>query len=283
VLAGNGTTQLIYLVARVLLPRDPLVIVPTFSEIANALIAASTRPRAIALDAESGFRFDRDAISRGLEQGADAIFIGRPNSPTGTILSYEDALAVAREASRRRAWCVFDEAFLDFVSNGRSIVDIVANNPRVMVLRSLTKIFAIPGLRLGCVISHPDTVRMLRDVLEPWPVNIAAEQVGLACLENAPEFVRSTQKFIAEERARLIAQLAAHPRIHCFDSVANFMMIKIRDESAASDFARHLMTHRIAIRDLRTLPGAGPGYYRIGLRNRADNDLLIDAILKWPA
>ena len=285
VLAGNGTTQLIYLVARVITPRKPFVVIPTFSEIANALIAASSKPHAIRLDPRDHFRFDRSAISLALSRGADAIFVGRPNSPTGNMLSYDDALSVAREASHHGAWCIFDEAFIDFVSDGRSIVDAAAQDPRVIVFRSLTKTFAIPGLRLGCAISHPDTVRTLRDGLEPWSVSVTAQQVGSACMEDATDFVRNTQAFIAQERSRLVAHLAAHPQIQCFDSIANFVMIRIKDEAAATDLIHHLMEHRIAIRDLRSLPGAGPGFYRIGLRNRSDNDLLIDAIRnwKWPA
>ena len=91
VLAGNGTTQLIHLLARVLKPRTPHVVIPTFSEIANALVVASSTPHAIALDPAVDFPFESRVISAAIGSGADAIFIGRPNSPTGTSLTFDEA------------------------------------------------------------------------------------------------------------------------------------------------------------------------------------------------
>ncbi len=281
VLASNGTTQLIYLLARLLSPQAPGVVIPTFSEIANALIAVSSTPRGIPLNPDRDFEIEADAIRRAFENGADAVFVGRPNSPTGTTLSYEDAIAIAHEASERGVWCVFDEAFLDFARDDRSLAKIAAHDSRIIVLRSLTKIFAIPGLRLGYIVAHHNTVQRLREGLEPWSVNVVAEEVGIACMEVAPEFVGRTRSFVAEERTRLCAELAPNPRLQVIPSVTNFQMIKITNEAAPGDFVRHLMASGIAIRNLSELPGAGPGFYRVGLRNRNANTLLIDAIATW--
>jgi threonine-phosphate decarboxylase len=281
VLAGNGTTQLIYLLARVLEPHAPHVVIPTFNEIANALIAASSMPNAIVLDAAREFRFERRAISAAIESGADAIFIGRPNSPTGTSLTFEEAEHVAQEASPRGACCIFDEAFLDFAADDRSMATIAAHDPRVIVLRSMTKIFAIPGLRLGYLVSRPDTIIRLRNALEPWSVNMVAEEVGLACLDVAPHFIAQTRRLVAKERDRMTAALEKNPRVHVIASLANFLMLGTNDETETGEFARYLLRHRIAIRDLAKLPGAGRGFYRIGLRAIADNDLLLDAVCNW--
>jgi threonine-phosphate decarboxylase len=281
VLVGNGTTQLIYVLARVLKPHAPCVVIPTFSEIANALIAASSLPHALVLDAARDFRFETRAISAAVESGADAIFVGRPNSPTGTGLTFEEATRVAHEASQRGTCCIFDEAFLDFADDDRSMARIAARDPRIIVPRSMTKIFAIPGLRLGYLVSHPDTTIRLRNALEPWSVNIVAEEVGLACLEAASEFIVRTRTLIAQERDRLTAALGKTPRVHVIPSLANFLMLRISDESASGEFARHLLTHRIAVRDLAALPGAGRGFYRIGLRTIGDNNLLLDAVNTW--
>ncbi|HXN85517.1 MAG TPA: aminotransferase class I/II-fold pyridoxal phosphate-dependent enzyme, partial [Candidatus Binataceae bacterium] len=281
VLAGNGTTQLIFLIARVVKLRAPHVVIPTFSEISNALIAASSMPRAIELDTARDFTFESRAIRTAIESGADAIFVGRPNSPTGTSLTFEEAVEIGQEASRRGVWCVLDEAFLEFAADDRSMATLAARDPRVVVLRSMTKIFAIPGLRLGYVISHPDTIRRLRSAFEPWSVNVVAEQVGLACLKVAQEFIARTRTLIAQKRDRLAIALEQNPQVHVIPSLANFLMLRISDETESGEFARHLLKHRIAIRDLAKLPGAGPGFYRIGLRSVADNNLLLDAAGTW--
>ncbi len=281
VLAGNGTTHLIYLLARVLAPRRPLVVTPTFSEIANALTAAGAAPRAAPARFENGFRIDRHALGRALADGADALFLGRPNSPTGTITGFEAAAEIARQCARAGACCVFDEAFIDFVPDARSVAELACGTPGLIVLRSLTKIFAIPGLRLGCLIAHRETAAKLRGAIEPWAVNSAAEPVALACLDGAGEFIRRTRELIARERVHAGAALARIPGLRVIPSVANFLMFRVENEREPGSFGRHMMKAAIAVRDLATLPGCGAGFYRVGLRLRAENERLIAAARAW--
>src|SRR5271170_2256796 len=192
VLVGNGSTQLIYLLAHTMNWRRPVVVTPTFSEIANALIvnarnaemADDSAPLAFELAPDRGFELQIEDVAHALENGADAIFIGRPNSPTGSMLSFETAAAIALECFRYNAHCVFDEAFIDFIADTRSMIDLIDRAPNVVVLRSLTKIFAIPGLRLGFAVSAPPTNARLRKMIEPWSVNAVAERIGLACLDG---------------------------------------------------------------------------------------------------
>ena len=190
VLVGNGSTQLIHLLARTLGPRRPFVAIPTFSEIANAMILAGAAPDALPTCRERGFAIEIEQAERALERSADAIFIGRPNSPTGAMLSNDDAAEIAARCSRRRCWCVFDEAFMDFAGEEHSAIRMVADNPHVIVVRSLTKMFAIPGLRLGYLVAARDVARRLREAIEPWSVNVVAEHVGIACLDVAEELPR---------------------------------------------------------------------------------------------
>src|SRR5258708_9505882 len=175
VLAGNGSTQLIYLLARVLKPRLPVIVTPTFSELANSLIIEGIEPRALNTTSDCNFQLYPEAAIKFLGDGADAIFSGRPNSPTGTILKIDEAAEIATACERRDSWCVFDEAFIDFVQGARSGVEFVEKNHKVIVLRSLTKIFALPGLRVGCIVGHPNAIGKLREAIEPWSVNDIAD------------------------------------------------------------------------------------------------------------
>jgi threonine-phosphate decarboxylase len=149
VVVGNGTTQLIYLLARVLEPARAFVVIPTFSEIANALAGEGLPPEPIPLSRHNDFHLDLHQIDDALASHAGAIFLGRPNSPTGTLLSIAEVQTIAARCANRGCWCVIDEAFIDFVETPDSAVQLAAENQRVIVLRSLTKSFAIPGLRLG--------------------------------------------------------------------------------------------------------------------------------------
>src|SRR5713226_933300 len=213
VLAGNGSTQLIYLLARVLKPRLPMIVTQTFSEIANSLIIEGIEPRALNTTSACNFQLYPEAAIKCLHDGADAIFIGRPNSPTGTILRLDEAAEIATACERRDSWCVFDEAFIDFVQDARSSVAFAEKNSKVIVLRSLTKIFAIPGLRVGCVVGHRDAIGKLRDAIEPWSVSAVADRVTRACLEVADGFVGETREFVSVEMARIANALSQLPGI----------------------------------------------------------------------
>jgi len=282
-LAGSGTTQLIYLLARVLKPRSPLIVTPTFSEIANSLIIEGIEPRALITTEDCGFRLDPEAAGKCLRDGAGAIFIGRPNSPTGTILKIDEAAEIATACERRDSWCVFDEAFIDFVQDARSAVAFAEKYRKVIVLRSLTKIFALPGLRVGCVVGHPNAIGKLRDAIEPWSVNAAADHVNRACIDVADGFVRETREFVSVEVARMADALSQLPGIHVFPSVANFMMMEVEGERIPGGFGKHLLEHGVGIRDLRALPGCRVGLYRIGIRSKSDNDHFLRAAHAWLA
>ena len=282
VLAGNGSTQLIYLLARVLKPRLPVIVTPTFSEIANSLIIEGIEPRALNTTSDRNFQLYPEAAIKCLRDGANAIFIGRPNSPTGTILKIDEAAEIATACERRDSWCVFDEAFIDFVQDARSAVAFAEKNRKCIILRSLTKIFALPGLRVGCVVGHPDAIGKLREAIEPWSVNAVADHVTRACLNVADGFVRDTREFVSVEVARMADALSQLPGIHVFPSVANFMMMEVEGELTPGDFGKHLLEHEIRVRDLRGLPGCRLGLYRIGIRSKSHNDRFLAATRAWP-
>ena len=281
VLAANGTTQLIYLLARVLEPARPFVVVPTFSEIANALAGEGLPPEPIFLAPERQYRLDSRQIDEALAGHAGAIFLGRPNSPTGTMVTMLEIGEIAARCESRGCWCVLDEAFIDFVDPPDSAVQMATQNPRVIALRSLTKSFAIPGLRLGCVVAADEVVDALRDAIEPWSVNVVAESVGLACLEHADEYLSRTRALIATERAYLAEGLARAAGVRVFSSVANFLMLEVDAETTPGKFGAHMLSHGIAVRDLSTMPGCKVGLYRVGVRNREDNERLVHEAAKW--
>lgn len=277
VLAGNGSTQLIYLLARVLKPRSPVIVTPTFSEIANSLIVEGIDPRALNTTSDRNFQLDPEPAIKCLRDGADALFIGRPNSPTGTSLKIDEAMEIASACERRDSWCVFDEAFIDFIQGARSAIEFVEKNRKCIVLRSLTKIFALPGLRVGCVVGHPDAIGKLRDAIEPWSVNAVADRVTRACLQVAEGFVRETRNFVSLEIGRMADALSQLPGIHVFPSVTNFMMMEVQGELTPGAFGKHMLEHGIMVRDLRGLPGCRAGLYRIGIRSKTDNDRFLQA------
>lgn len=277
VVIGNGATHLIYLLARTLRPRRPFVAAPTFSEIANAMIVAGETPRAMLAERASSFAIGPAHAEAALADGADAIFIGRPNSPTGAMLSIADAVEIAARCSAQGCWCVFDEAFIDFAGEEHSAVRLIGGNPRVIVLRSLTKMFAIPGLRLGYLVAGREVAGRLREACEPWSVNAVAARVAHACLDVAEEHAERGRMVVAAEHNYLAGALAAFDRLRVFASAANFLMVEVESEPRRRSFGHHMLMHGIAVRDLRELPGCVPGMYRVAVRLREQNERLVAA------
>jgi threonine-phosphate decarboxylase len=276
VLAGNGSTQLIYLIARVLRPARPFVVIPAFSEVANSLLSLPTTPSPILLRRERRFELQMDAVEEALNAGADALFLGRPNSPTGSAVDLARMSVIAQRCISRRCWCVIDEAFIEFADDPASAVTLVAENERVIVLRSMTKLYGIPGLRLGYLVAAARVAAELGRALEPWSVSGPAAAVGMACLAQPQSWREEIRSALRRERTYLEESLGAIPGVEVFPSAANFLMLAMRP--GPPPFAEHLRERNIVVRDLAELPGAGPGLYRVGARARADNDRLLEAV-----
>jgi threonine-phosphate decarboxylase len=281
-IVGNGSTQLIHLFARVYQPRFPYVAIPTFSEFANAIALSGCRPYALQLSRQHEYTIRVEDVQRAMHHRAQAVFIGRPNSPTGSMVTLGVAQEIARECERFHAFCVFDEAFIDFAGRDESAIELIRTVPErrrkgLVVIGSLTKIFAIPGLRVGFLVGPPEIVRELRSHLEPWSLNVVAERVALACLAEADQFARRTREWLRSERSYLVDQLSAIGCLPVFRSAANFLMLQVDEPVAVGTFGEFMLMNGIAVRDLRTMPGCEPGFYRVAVLRREANDRLVDA------
>ncbi len=282
IIAGNGSTQLIHLFARVYQLMASYVAIPTFSEFANAIALNNCTPYALELSPEHAFIIRLEDVARAMRHRAQAVFIGRPNSPTGSMVPLAEAEEIARECERFHAFCVFDEAFIDFAERAESAITLMRTIPErqrkgLVIIGSLTKIFAIPGLRVGFLAGPSAMIEELRAQLEPWSLNIVAERVALACLEQAGEFGRHTREWLVPERAYLRDQLSSIPTVHVFPSAANFLMLQVNERKDGATFAEFMLQNGIAVRDLRAMPGCGAGFYRVAVRLRNDNARLIAA------
>ena len=205
ILAGNGSTELIYLLARALGASQALVVSPAFAEYGRALDLAGASLSWLATSENQGF-----VLRDPLPPARDAmIMLANPASPSGGALAPEELLALAQPALDSGAWLVVDEAFVDFAPQ-LSLHAHLARHPRLVLLRSFTKFFAIPGLRLGHVLAAPDVIERLAQAQEPWSVGSLAQTAGLACLA-ARGYARRTIVAHERERAFLARELTSFP------------------------------------------------------------------------
>jgi len=206
------------------------------------------------------------AISRGL-------LLNNPHNPTGQLFRREEILPYLDEL----ALVVVDEAFMDFLPppEQQSLIDAVAQYPNLVILRSLTKFYSLPGLRLGYAIAHPDRLRSWQQRRDPWPVNVLAAAAGVAALGDV-EFQQQTWSWLPPARAELFSGLQAIPGINPLPSVANFLLVEMADALELQE--KLLRYHRILIRDCLSFPELGGRYFRVAVRTGKENQRLVRAI-----
>jgi threonine-phosphate decarboxylase len=280
VLVGNGSTQLIYLLTAALRPRRALIVGPAFAEYANALTLVGTTIRQFTLTADDGFQFSTPRFMAVWDKDCDLVFLPTPNSVTGRLISRVEIARIADAALARRCFLVVDEAFIDFVED-ESVKMLVRHNPYLIVLRSLTKYYALPGLRLGYLLAETSNVARLAAYQEPWSINAPALNVAVACLDDAG-FAIKTERWLETERNFLSRRLAALSGFHPFPSQTNFLLVRIhRSGFDALQLRSFLSRKKILIRACDSFTGLGAAYFRVAVKRRTDSLRLLAELKEW--
>lgn len=273
VVVGNGASELLFALPAVLNLTRALIPVPSYVDYVVASERAHLSVRRLLLPPETGFQLSLEALVGELE-GDELVVLGQPNNPTGTVLD-ADALATVI-AAHPTTFFLVDESFADFVVDLRSLAGEVL--PNFAVLRSLTKTYAIPGLRLGYVVSTPEVAGKLRGHLPTWSVNSLAQALGEAFLGDE-DYLRRTQETVPRLREGLAARLRSLPELHVYPSAANFLLVRCdRPGLEVHSLAQQLLQQGLAIRVCDNYEGLGPGHFRVAVRDEADNERLADAL-----
>jgi threonine-phosphate decarboxylase len=283
IICGNGSTELIYLIPRVLRPYKALIPEPSFREYERACRTAGTRhvvgyrlrseddfdlPPDTFVDAMSVLTVEETGI-RPPCPACTAAFLCNPNNPTGRLVPKEDVLKIARAAAESTCYLIVDEAFIDFCPE-ESVSRYVADNPFLIVLRSLTKFYALSGLRIGYGIFHPAVASRMQAHKEPWTVNSLAQAAGLAVLNDEP-YQRESMDVMAREKAFLEAGLK-ELEIPFTSSRANYYLLHTRK---AQGIREALEEKGILVRDCSNFTGLDDNYLRVAVRSRKENKLLL--------
>ena len=273
ILVGNGSTELIYLVARALRPRRGLIVTPAFSEYEHALNLA--RVPVVFHPTGESTNFSLQEVPE--LQAGDLVFLAHPASPSGVLLDPDLFLRVAAGVEAAGAYLLLDEAVVDFVEEA-SLKIHLGRFPRLMILRSFTKFFGIPGMRLGFLLGAPELVAHLSGEQEPWSVNTMAQAMGRACLADL-DYMSRTRTLIAKEREFLLHRLAALPGLTPFPSAVNYLLVKLtRPGMTAARLRQQMLAHRIVIRDASNFRGLDERFFRIAVRGRKENERLLKAL-----
>lgn len=273
VLVGNGATDLIYFLIRTLQPSKTLLVVPTFSEYRPAL--AECTVAAVPLERELDYQPDFSKISSRIgDLKPDLLVLTQPNNPTGAGAHPEQLHSWLCEGVPKQVAVLLDESFIDFAGQPSS-VGLTALRPRLFVLRSLTKFYALPGLRVGCMAADGDSIAALEGVREPWQTNVLAECAAVCALADDSFRQRSIQ-VIGEERMWLWNQLRKIPGIDLVPTSANFIFA--HSERPVSDVQTFLLKHKILIRNCTGMEGVDGEAFRLAVRTRPENTRLVGCL-----
>lgn len=274
VVFGNGATELIYLLPRVLRPERILLPAPCFSEYAEAARSMGIPTASVALSPARGFQPKPGDIA-GAAGRHTMIFWGNPNNPDGRLLTETEWREMEEKAAERDNWIVADESFIEFAGSSHSLRSRMKECPRLLILGSLTKFYAVPGLRIGYCLAAPDTAEKLRKGLFPWNVGGPVQRYMTAALQDE-EYRRTSREFCRREGQRMTRQLRALPGLQVFDSTADFILCRLLGGRADAGWLQEQLESRcLLIRQCANYEGLDRSYFRAAVKDRHSNDILV--------
>ena len=279
-LLGNGAAELFYLLVHMVRPKRVALPVPSFGEYQRTAEAVGAEISFVPLQAEAEFAPDMAQWKKACEH-VDCMFIGNPNNPTGKLITRDQLAEFLPFSEKRDVWTVVDESFLDFLPDEEmySVRDLTCQFQHLLVVRSLTKFYAMPGLRLGFASAHPDLVRRLERGKDVWNVNSLAQAAGVAAL-GLKEYHRRSREFVQAEKDWLYERLCAIKGLEPIRPSVNFMMIHVADTGLTSgELTARMRKQGVLVRDCANYTGLeGRQYIRVAVRSRAENEQMLKAL-----
>lgn len=265
ILICNGAAESIYLVAQAFKGRSSCIVFPGFAEYEDACTIHDHTIRFLSFEQLSG---DSPVHE-------DLFWIGNPNNPTGAIVSDLEKLI----GHNPNTIFVIDEAFIEFTLATSSLIPALHNYPNLIILRSLTKLFAIPGLRLGYIAAGSALIRQLASIKIPWSVNVLAQEAGCYLFEHYGEFQIPLPELLAEKTrfSTALQQLS----INIYPGHTHFFLCETPRDSA-KELQTFLLEHEgLLIRNAANFRGLGDKHFRVATLSPDNNQLLINALKKW--
>ncbi len=275
---ANGSTELIYNLPAMLPGKKALIISPSFSEYVRALNQHHWETQHFILTPENDFSIDTEKLERALADGVDALFVCNPGNPNGTLYPQRVVENISRLCLAAGTFLVLDEAFMDFCEEASSKRMIIQSD-NAIVLRSMTKFFGIPGLRLGYAISTTTLAERLDSMGGPWSVNSLALAAGAAALQDVQHNQESLE-FIRQERRTLIERLEQFPQFKVYPSSANYLLVEIKEGTNSRELKERLLPHRIMVRDCASFMGLSGQFFRVAVRTGAENNRLLECLAR---
>jgi threonine-phosphate decarboxylase len=266
VIVTNGSSEAFYLIAQTFPKKRSLIGIPSFSEYEDAC----TR-----------FGHEITFVNNGINEGAkavDLIWLGNPNNPNGIVTPLKEIESLCTQVSE--PILVIDEAFGDLSAGFQSALPLVGQKKNVIVVRSLTKAFSVPGLRIGYLVAKREIAEKIRKNLIPWSVNNLAIEAGIFIMNNYGSLLPDIKE-INEVANGFSEELNQINGIKTNPSNSNFILAQVNRGTAAELKQYLVKNHGLLIRDASNFRGLTSHHFRVSVRSKQQNQLLINAIKDW--
>jgi L-threonine-O-3-phosphate decarboxylase len=281
VTVGNGAAELLTWAGRDLATQAAtLLFTPAFGDYGRSLQAFGAKVIHCPLPLKASEMQPQDwldcitAQTRHANLSDYGLLLNTPHNPTGYLIPSN----VITQWLEQFGLVVIDEAFMDFLppTEQASLIHRVADFANLVIIRSLTKFYSLPGLRLGYAIAQPERLQRWQQWRDPWPVNTLAATAAVPCLQDRT-YQQASWQWLAEARPYLEKAISALPGLYPFPGQANYLLV--RTDRSATALQRYLLQrHRIFIRDCLSFAELGDRYFRVAVRTPMENQQLVDAL-----
>lgn len=283
ILPGSGTTELIVSFINAIKPKKTLVVEPTYSEYKRNLKAVKSEIEEYILTEERDFQPDPKDLCEQIDPSVNMLIICNPNNPTSTSISIGQMEDIVKKCKETSTFVLIDETYVEFAKDVSviSAIPLVKKYNNVIVLRSVSKFFACPGLRLGyACLSNEKLIRYLKKHENPWSVSSIAAYAGTVMFTDT-EYINHTRNLILQEQGLVCSALRTRKTLKVFSPTTNFVLLKLKKDGLTSSEAfEHCIKKGLMIRDCSNFIGLGPEYIRFCFLKPEDDDLLVNTLLE---
>jgi len=274
---GNGAVELLYLFARVVNFKKVLIINPTFTEYERAFKILGTEIIWGNLKYEDNFELNICKFKELIySDEIEGVIICNPNNPTGKYIDEENLVKMQTIANNKGMYFILDESFIEFAMD--EVPKRKFEGEKWFVLRSLTKYYAVPGLRVGYAIGSETIIKKLLKHKEPWSLNTFAIEAIPFLLENR-EFYKKGNNQIIKNREYLLSKLRKLTNWHCFDSETNFILCKINEN--ADKVIEYLFKNKIVVRTCDDFKGLDQSFIRLAIKDLDSINILLEVLKNY--
>lgn len=278
VIAGNGAAEIIFALVHARKPQKALLTAPSFYEYEQALLGEGCEIIKYYLKKENAFKIQKvDEFLNRIYEGVDMVFLCNPNNPTGTLTERKVLERVLAACKQMGAVLVVDESFLEFCPMYEeytmcgNLADLQMGNS-LFILKSFTKMYAMPGLRLGFGLSaDTELIRKMQENLQPWNVSLPAQYAGIVALQE-DEFIQKTRECVAAERQYLTKGLG-ELGLDVYEGAANFVLF-----FGQETLGERCLNKGILLRDCSNFDGLMKGWYRVAVKRHEENRELLNVL-----